>query len=219
MDRGYLCNGCGHRPDGPRRIGDRLGGLFISLLGGALDGAVVPVDDGTDGIAEVTQQVPAIGHLDRFRRALTNSVRVGTGAVACDHLDAGMLAQPGGEGLGLPIREQVHHLVAFEVDQDGSVAMTPPPGPVVHSEHLERGRCDLELDRACHHAQQRVRTAWDGQSFRQSRGGFTAQSKCDVALEVTEPGRPPRGCWGDRAKTFGKGLAATCGVETPEPPR
>jgi len=53
---------------------------------------VVPIDNGTDGIAEITKQVPAIRHLDRFRRSLTNPIRVSAGAVACDHLDAGTLA-------------------------------------------------------------------------------------------------------------------------------
>ncbi len=59
-----------------------------------MDGAVVPIDDGTNGVAEIAKQVPSIGHLDRFRRALTNPVRVGAGTVACDHLDARMLTQP-----------------------------------------------------------------------------------------------------------------------------
>ena len=73
-------------------ISGRLGRLFINLLGGALDDAVVAIDNGTDGIAEITKQVPAIRYLNRFRRSLTDPVRVGAGVVACDHLDAGTLS-------------------------------------------------------------------------------------------------------------------------------
>ena len=143
---------------------------------------MVAIDNGTDGIAEIAQQMPAIGYLDRFRRALPDPVRVGTGAVACDDLDAGMLAQPISKGFGLPIRQQVHDLVTLEVDEDGAVATPTPPGPIIYAENLRRWRRRLRHDRFGCHAQQRVGAGRDGKSFRQPRSSLTAEGKCDVTL-------------------------------------
>ena len=58
---------------------------------------------GADGIAEVTQQVPAVGDLDGIRRALTHTVRVGAGPVARDDFDPGVLTKLPGQGFGLPV--------------------------------------------------------------------------------------------------------------------
>jgi hypothetical protein len=55
-------------------------------------------------VADVAQQVPAVGDLDRFGCALGSAVREGAGAIARDDLDTGMRAQPGRERLGLPVR-------------------------------------------------------------------------------------------------------------------
>ncbi len=41
-------------------VGWRLGRLFVELRGGELDCAVVAIDNGTDSIAEIAQQMPAI---------------------------------------------------------------------------------------------------------------------------------------------------------------
>jgi hypothetical protein len=49
---------------------------------------------------------------------LTGAVGVGAGAVAAHELDAGMLAQPVGEAVGLSIGQQLHRTVAGHVDQD-----------------------------------------------------------------------------------------------------
>ncbi len=38
-----------------------------------------------------------------------------------------MLTKPLGQRLSLSVREQIHDLVALEVDEDGAVAMTSPP--------------------------------------------------------------------------------------------
>ena len=162
--------------------------------------------------------MPSIGHLDRLRRALADPVRISTGAIACDHLNAGMLAQPIGKSLGLPIREQVYHLVALEVDEDGAVAMAASPGPIVHPKDRRRRRWHLGPHLVGYHPQQRVGTGRNGKPVGQPSGGFTAQGKGDVPLQITEPGRPARRYLGDRRKGLSERLAGACGVEASEPP-
>ena len=86
---------------------DGVGVSSVILFGGAVQLAVVTVDHGPDGIAEIAQQVPAVRHLDRLRCALADPVGVGAGTVARDDLDPGMLTKPLRQCLSLTIRQQV----------------------------------------------------------------------------------------------------------------
>ena len=99
----------------------------------------MPVGKGMDGIAQVAQHVPAVRDLDGIRRTLAPPVRIGSGPVARDHFHAGVPVQPGRQGFGLAIRQQVHDGVALEVHQHRSVAVTTTPGPVVDAQHAGRG--------------------------------------------------------------------------------
>ena len=119
-----------HRTDGRFRgylLCRRRGSWLVHLLGGTVEIAVVAVDDGTDGIAEVAQQMPAIRHLDRLRRALAYSVGVGASTFTRDDLYPGMLTKPFRERLSLTVWQQVHDLVALEVDEDSAVAAPSSP--------------------------------------------------------------------------------------------
>jgi hypothetical protein len=53
-----------------------------------------------DGVGEVVPQMPPVRHLQRLGGAGPGAFGVGTGAVPADDLDAGMLAQPCGQGRG-----------------------------------------------------------------------------------------------------------------------
>ena len=72
--------------------------------------------------------MPPIAHLNRIRCSLTDAVRIGTGSIAGNHLNSGMLTQPLSEAVSLPIRQQVDHRIAFQIDQNGSItsAMDKP---------------------------------------------------------------------------------------------
>ena len=52
---------------------------------------MLSVNNGTYGVAEVAEQVPAIRNLDRIWRALPRAVGIGACPVACDDLDARVL--------------------------------------------------------------------------------------------------------------------------------
>ncbi len=209
-----------HRTDGRFRgclLCRRRGG-WLHLLGGAVEIAVVAVDHGTDGIAEIAQQVPAVGHLDRLRRALADPVGIGAGTVTRDDLDPGMLTKPLRQRLGLTVRQQVHDLVALEVDEDGAVAMPTPPGPIIDAENLRRWRRGLRHDGSGCHTEQRVRAGRDGKPLSQPSRGLAAKCKRDVTLEITEPSRSACRHWRDRTQPLSEGLSGTCGVQAPEPP-
>jgi len=75
------------------------------------------VNHGANGIAEVAQEVPAIGHLDRVRRTLTDPVCIGARTVAGDDLNSGMLTQPRSECLGLSVRQEIHDPVEGQVNR------------------------------------------------------------------------------------------------------
>src|SRR3954468_12817930 len=73
------------------------------------------------GIAQIAQQVEAVGHLDRLRSAGAHAVGKGTGPVAGDDLDAGMRLQPGGDGLGTAVGKQIDRLVGtLEINDNGA---------------------------------------------------------------------------------------------------
>nr|WP_199708177.1 hypothetical protein [Pseudoroseomonas wenyumeiae] len=74
---------------------------------------VVPLHHRLDGIAEITEQVPAVGGLHGTRRALASAIRVGAGTVAGDDLHAWVLPQPVAQGLGLAIWQEIKHPVAL----------------------------------------------------------------------------------------------------------
>ena len=68
---------------------------------------MVTVESVAHGIAQIAQQVEPVGHLDRLRSAGANAVGKGAGPVTGDDLDAGMRLEPGGDGLGRAVGQQV----------------------------------------------------------------------------------------------------------------
>jgi ubiquinone/menaquinone biosynthesis C-methylase UbiE len=66
-----------------------------------------------------------------------NAIGVQVAAIATDHRDGGMLGQPGRDGGGRAIRQQVDDAICREIDQDGAIPMASPPGPLVHPDGLQ----------------------------------------------------------------------------------
>ena len=89
-----------------------------------------------EGFGEVLSQVEAIRNLDCVGGALPGAVRIGSGAIAADHVDAGMRLSPQGHGLGLTIGQEGERSMPLEINQDGPIGLTFPNGPVVDAEHL-----------------------------------------------------------------------------------
>lgn len=70
--------------------------------------AAVPVERPGQGVAEIAQKVPVIGDLHCGRCAATDAVGVGARAVARDNLDAGVALEPGCDGLGVAVGQEVN---------------------------------------------------------------------------------------------------------------
>ncbi len=76
------------------------GGLFGAIgfvkhrPPGGVDCHAIAVADKAQGLAEILQKMEAVRDLNRIGRAATSAFGVDAGAVACDHLDAWVAAQP-----------------------------------------------------------------------------------------------------------------------------
>jgi hypothetical protein len=66
---------------------------------------MVAIDNGLHCIPEIAKQVPSVRNLNGIRRPLANAISISSGAIARDDLNAGILAQPVGDCLGLPVRQ------------------------------------------------------------------------------------------------------------------
>jgi len=93
--------------------GDRCGAFrrFFGLdgwrYGGFSQVGAVAGDRKHDVVAQVVDEMPPVGDLDRVGRAVPRAFGVGTGPVSADDLDARMPAQPVGDGGGLPVGQEV----------------------------------------------------------------------------------------------------------------
>lgn len=176
---------------------------------------MLTIDSGTNGVAKIAQQVPAVGDLNSLWRTLAHSIRVGAGAVTCDDLDTGVLAEPTCQRFGLSVRQKVNDLVALQVDQNGAVAMAAPPGPVIDSKHA---RCRRRTLAGCRrsHSEQRIGTGRRGDTCCKPRSGLTAKGKGQVVLKIPEPLRPAGGNQRDIAEPLGECLAGTGNVDASE---
>jgi hypothetical protein len=84
------------------------------------------------------QEVKAVSHLDRSRRAQPRAFGVRVGAVARDDLDPGACPQPGGKTLRRVVLEYINRAVRLQVDQQRCVAVAAPKRELVHT-HNTRG--------------------------------------------------------------------------------
>jgi hypothetical protein len=79
--------------------------------------------------------VEPIDDLDRLGRPLPNALGIEATPIAADDLDSGMCLQPLRDGRGRALGEQINHLVALEITDNGAEASAPPPGPFIKPNH------------------------------------------------------------------------------------
>jgi len=95
-------------------------------------------EGGLQRLGQVLQEVEAVGDLHRLGRAAPDAVGVGAGAIAGDHRDAGVLAQPRRQGARLAVGQQRHRPPPLQVDQHGAVAVALAQGPIIDAEDRRR---------------------------------------------------------------------------------
>ncbi len=134
--------------------------------------------------------------LTRRQRVLPKAARfiynphvgISAGAVTTNDRDAGMRAQPDGEGLRRAVGQQINRAVAFEVDDDATVATPAPSAPIVDADDARRcrhGRVGVN------EAQQRHATHANTLVRRQSCTRFPAKRADDALERCAHVVRPP----------------------------
>jgi hypothetical protein len=183
------------------------------------DIGMVTANNGLNGFTKIAQQMPPITHLNRVRCPLTDAVRVGTGTITGDNLNARMLTEPFSEAVSLPIRQQVDHRIAFQIDKNGSIPVAPAPGPVINRQDA-RNRWPVSLAvGSAHQPQQRIGTGRHGQPLGQARTGLAAQRQAEMTLELAQPLGPLCEWPGDVGQGLGKGLSRAGRIEAAETTR
>jgi hypothetical protein len=113
----------------------------------------MPIEDLFDHLAEIVDDVEAIGNLDGLSGATCRALRIGRTPVACQDLYAGMRFEPAGQGGRRAILQQLDGAALFFIYQDGAVGPTTPLTPVIHPQHAwgshrwQRGACDQPQQR------------------------------------------------------------------------
>ena len=134
-------------------------------------------------------------------------VGIGAGAVATNDRDAGMRAQPGGEGLRRAVGQQIDRAVALEVDDDAAVASPPASAPVVDADDARRrclyGRVGVD------EAQPRHATHPNALVTRQPCARFPAERPDDAPERRADIVRPPPIDGDERRQPLAEDLALT----------
>jgi hypothetical protein len=118
---------------------------------------------------QVVPQVPAVRDLDRVRGAVPGALGVIAGPVPADHLRARMRLQPGLQGAGFPVRQQLDRLARRDVHQDGPVDLAAPQGEIIDPQDL-RGGAGRRLRQGGDQPQQRGPVRRDAQHGGQPAG-------------------------------------------------
>jgi hypothetical protein len=104
------------------------------LFGDLLQSARKAMQQPLHCVAQVLDQVETIGHLEGFGGAIRSGLGIGTSAVAAEDLHAGVLVQPGGDGLGVAVRQEIDGAVALPIDEDGAVCLAFAEREVIEAE-------------------------------------------------------------------------------------
>ena len=177
---------------------------------------MVALHDGSKSITEVAQQMPPVRDLDSIWRPLPDAVGVDAGAIARNDLHAWVLLQPRRKALSPAVGQEVEHPVPLQVNEDGPVAVTAPPGPIIDSEHARGRTWHRRGVSTARHPQQRVRASGDGQPRRKAGAGLSAADEAEMALQITQPARPARRRLCRLAEALGKGSTQAGRVQAPE---
>ena len=160
--------------------------------------------------------MPAVGDLDRVRRAGPGALGVVAGPVPADHRGAGMGFQPGLEAGGLPVRQQVDHVGGAHVHQHCPVYLALGQREVIDPEHLRRGR-DLRFRRSRDQAQHRGRVHGDAEGPGQPGGGGTGQLQPEPGQHGRQRDAAPPVPLAQPPDLLGEGDRRALGVPAAEP--
>jgi len=166
-------------------------------------------------LGEVVPQVPAISHLDRAGCAAADGFGIRTGPIPADDLDPGMLAQPVGEGVCSPIRQQLDRSVGVDIDDDRPVDMPTAQREVVHAER--RHHTDCAIRQRPHQSQQGVAGGAQPEPVGQPRPRPARQGQPDSRQHRVQQLAAPTIARRQPVHLLGERRTRTAGFRTPEP--
>jgi hypothetical protein len=141
--------------------------------------------EGFQDLTEVLDEVEAVDHLHGRRRPPADAVGVEVAAIPTDDGDRRVLAQPGRHAGSGAVRQQVHDAMRREIDQDGAVAVSPPPGPLVYADDLQGWRRGHRG--GPHQAEQGRWTGGEPQASGESGTSIAAESHADGPEDGGQP--------------------------------
>ena len=75
-----------------------------------------------------------ISDLNSIWRAGGSALGIDAATITADHLDRAALLKPQLQFLGAPAWQQIDHTMPVQVDEDGPVVLSFPPGPIINAE-------------------------------------------------------------------------------------
>lgn len=154
--------------------------------------------------------------MNRVRGAEPSGLGVCGGPVAADHLDAGVVGEPGGHRRRGPVGQQINWTARVDVHQDRAVVVSLAQGELVHPEHPRR--VYFGLRQTAYQPQERRPAGPDRERVRQAGAGPARQHHRDLLQHCLQPGTSPPMPEGESVDLLGeRGLPAGA-VAAAEPP-
>src|SRR5208337_4009680 len=88
-----------------------------------------------NGLAQILQNMEAVGDLTRLRRAFMGALGERTATIAADQLDVRILLKPISCRARRTNRQKVDHFPPLQVHDDGSISGALAPRPVIDPNH------------------------------------------------------------------------------------
>ena len=98
-----------------------------------------PLEIAGQDLAEITEQVKAIGDLGAPRGPCCRASGIILGPVTGNDFDPGMVAQPCGDGLGRALRQEIDRPMLFEIHQDRAIDPALAEGKIIDAQDPGRG--------------------------------------------------------------------------------
>jgi hypothetical protein len=190
--------GGGHRAGHQR---ERLGGAG----GGGLQRGSLAVEESFDGFPQVFDRMKPIDYLYGLRGSTAHALGVEGTPIATDDADGRILREPGGHAVRRALVEQVQHPLILQIDQDGPVALPPPPRLLIHADDV-RGR-DVGHRGCLHQPQQGIGAGPPLEAGRQPGACLATEGQAQGAQVLGEPQRPSRPRSRHGGQAFRKNLA------------
>jgi hypothetical protein len=163
----------------PNRIFARQDCLICTI-----DRLTVLSEDIAECIAEVAQQMPAIGYLYGTGRSTPGAVGIHAGPVPCDDLNPGMPLQPTRHAAGVPVRQKIDHPITLQINDNRAVSRSAAPRPIIDANDTRRKR-RINMS-SSDQPQDRIATDWHRQFAGQSRTRFTPGCQSDGQLAFSQ---------------------------------